>query len=136
MAVRSRPPVIVGLQTLRLAGSVVGEIEHEPAAPFTLTLTPHPAGKWYGLFAEVSLGEGDSFLAIHTVATLDLGTGSWKRMELGDLATYLASAHRHTLWDNAAATLRQLAALCDASVEIPLQTPEPVVQVADPVVRD
>jgi hypothetical protein len=133
MAPRNRPPKIVELQAVRLAGSVVGQIEHvDDSEPFTVALANHPSGNWYGMFVDISLGDGeDNFLAVGLVATLDRGSGSWKKTALSDVAREIESFHRTTIWSFGTGILRQVAAMCGAAdLEIPDEPPEPRLRLA------
>jgi hypothetical protein len=133
MPPRNRPPRIVELQAVRLAGSVVGQIENVVGGdPFTVALAVHPSGNWYGMFVDIALGDGeDDFLAVGIVATLDRGTGSWKKLSLPDAAEEIEEFHRDTIWGFGTTILRQIASMCGlTSLEIPDTAPQPTLTVA------
>lgn len=126
---RNRPPALIQVEVLRMAGSVIGQIQAEVPEGYHLDLVEHPSGKVWGLFAEVAIheaGQGSMFY-LQVVGTFDRGTGRWKKLSQAEMLDHLTLMHSQALWSVATAAVRQMAAICNTSVEIPGPCPDPTI---------
>lgn len=126
-AIRNRPPSLLSIDVLRVAGTAVGQIEVAGSDGYRLELGKHPNGEIWGLFAEMSVSDEskNQVFAVHLVGSFDVGTGKWRRANDEEVFDHLVLTQHQTLWTFGAAILRQLAAICEIEIEVPVFAPEP-----------